>query len=823
MSSKDTLLRQLAAAAEQLKTKELLEAFDPTRPGSKATEAQQQIINAVLYRKRRYIIVRAGNQCLAKGTLVMTPGGAVPIELIQPGDYVYSEDGKPIKVLKTFENGPKQVYKLTSRGKVWATATGEHVWQRAEFARKSSKFLGHTESTTLDYSEETPIRRTFVQADIGMVEPFAPYALGALLGDGCSRERRLSISGQEGVPQKVASLLGGEAVRQHISNYTWVLKDCKEPSYYEDWCKYRYAHEKTVNLTAIKAWSRKSLIEFVAGVMDTDGCLTGSVKAKTVMFSVSMQATDVLKALEWAILSLWQVQMSWHIDDRPKYVNAPVWTLSCRNPHDIKRIYSELQPHLVSEQKHWKPEYDNYGKRSRPNYISLKPEPAGEVETYDLHVDSSTNLYLLANGLVTHNSGKSSTGAKAFATMFREDGVTWKRPDTWHDSLQFYILGRTSKQVEESLHQRIIRHIHEPDSIKEIRQGGALQKITNKYNGNTILYFSHHNTNQAQQAVQSFTGHAAWCDELPASSRIIEETSKRILINKGPMLLTFTPKVPNPEVKHFLDALSPELAMTIRINMLDNPAIDDEEKQVQLETARVMGESMMNTILHGDWLVGDRGVYNFRPSIIRNPVNYSPAWRHVESSDPAAASEHGLIVAAEDPATGYWYIIKADYLRSKNPNETINEVMRRTAGLNIVRRIYDTSATWYMQLAAAQGISYMGVYKKSDRKLEMIAATNNALGVNLFVSDWCTDLVDELQSAQWSETNPTKIAHAHDYHLCDALNYFVDNRPKYEGNVTDHAKSWDQQVREYNREKQAKAQTQTKIKRSAWGRPWTRW
>jgi hypothetical protein len=180
--------------------------------------------------------------------------------------------------------------------------------------------------------------------------------------------------------------------------------------------------------------------------------------------------------------------------------------------------------------------------------------------------------------------------------MFREDGVTWKRPDIWHDSLQFYILGRTSKQVEESLHQRIIRHIHEPDSIKEIRQGGALQKIINKYNGNTILYFSHHNTNQAQQAVQSFTGHAAWCDELPASSRIIEETSKRILINKGPMLLTFTPKVPNPEVKNFLDSLPPELAMTIRINMLDNPAIDDEEKQVQLETAKVMGEAMMNTI-----------------------------------------------------------------------------------------------------------------------------------------------------------------------------------------------------------------------------------
>lgn len=117
-----------------------------------------------------------------------------------------------------------------------------------------------------------------------------------------------------------------------------------------------------------------------------------------------------------------------------------------------------------------------------------------------------------------NQSGKSSTGAKAFATMFREDGITWQRPTEWSDSLQFYILGRTSKQVEESLHRRIMSHVLEPDAIREVRQGGALQKVIHKHNGNTILYFSHHNTNQAQQAVQSFTGHGAWCDELPTVS-----------------------------------------------------------------------------------------------------------------------------------------------------------------------------------------------------------------------------------------------------------------------------------------------------------------
>ena len=113
-------------------------------------------------------------------------------------------------------------------------------------------------------------------------------------------------------------------------------------------------------------------------------------------------------------------------------------------------------------------------------------------------------LYRQARYIVVragNQSGKSSTGAKAFATMFREDGITWQRPPEWTEPLQLYVLGRTSKQVEESLHKRIVSQIFEPDSIREIRQGGALQKVINKHNGNTILYFSHHNTNQAQQAV----------------------------------------------------------------------------------------------------------------------------------------------------------------------------------------------------------------------------------------------------------------------------------------------------------------------------------
>lgn len=52
------------------------------------------------------------------------------------------------------------------------------------------------------------------------------------------------------------------------------------------------------------------------------------------------------------------------------------------------------------------------------------------LETYDIHVDSPTNLYCLANGLVTHNSGKSQTKARDVAWKLTETHPYWQRPNS---------------------------------------------------------------------------------------------------------------------------------------------------------------------------------------------------------------------------------------------------------------------------------------------------------------------------------------------------------------------------------------------------------
>lgn len=70
------------------------------------------------------------DMCLAEGTLVYTPKGAIPIESVEAGDLVYSRDPKTGKLIQTiasrvWSTGTKPVYKVASRGRT-VRATGNH-------------------------------------------------------------------------------------------------------------------------------------------------------------------------------------------------------------------------------------------------------------------------------------------------------------------------------------------------------------------------------------------------------------------------------------------------------------------------------------------------------------------------------------------------------------------------------------------------------------------------------------------------------------------------------------------------------------------------
>lgn len=560
------------AALEKLEKLQRQECFDPVNPASKPTTAQESVISD--FGKTHIQLIRAGTQCLAKGTLVATPTGPVAIEDIKVGDTVYSEHGKPITVLKTFDNGKKKVYQIWNKDTLIAEATQDHIW--------------------------------------------------------------LTTIGQF----KTSELAGKQLV-----------------------------------------------------------------------------------------------------------------------------VYDKQ---------------------------SVTPEISGErfEHTYDIHVDSSTNLYLLANGLVTHNSGKSQTCSRLVTWVLTETHPHWKRPVEWGtEPLLAIVAGRTGKQIEESLLPKIRSYL-EPGTYKEVRIGNIIQRLE-LTNGNRIVFQSLENPNMARERIQSYVAHIAWIDELPPTVEVMDELLRRVQARNGYFLASFTPLVRNLKVQKFVDNLKEPLAKTYRFQMLDNPLYANSERRAEIIASMAhLPEHVRNSRLYGDWMSDDNAVYQLAAdNILSFPENYSPMWRHVESVDPASSSALGYTLWAEEPATGIWYCVKAEYIKGVFvPTEIVQAVQKLSFGYNIMRRVSDTEP-WFIHQAAQMGIKYSAVYEKANRKIAMIKALQQALGTTVKIAPHCEALVEELSGMRWSESKEGKIVSSNDYHLHDTAAYFVDNMPKRE-TITPPQTSW---------------------------------
>jgi phage terminase large subunit-like protein len=808
---------QLGKVLTALRREELRLCFDARAPGSRPSANQQQVLDDISDVRHRYVV--AANQCLAKGTLVATPTGPKPIEEIRVGDFVYSEHGEPIKVLKTFQNGIKEVFPLKSRGRTWVEATKDHVFLCQVESGKQR------EIKVKDFPKACQIIRRHVRSELGRKDiPYA-YSLGAFTGDGCCMEKSKKVlvysSANPAIVKKIAEELGGTYKKNHPNNYNWhILADRSKIPLHMEWLHGRYAHEKIADLEEIKTWNRQSCVQYLAGLFDSDGSMAYSKSAKAMSWQVGMQAKSVINAVEYLLLALWGVKSSTAIDARSKYKNGPIYTAVVRSPHEIKRIMDELGPHVLSEQKQWKEKYNELGNRSFSDRQKLSLGKTGRLEeTFDLHVESSTNLYLLANGLVTHNSGKSALGAREAAWLLTETHPTWTRPAEWgKEPLQMLIIGRTDKIVQNVLWQKISGYL-EGEELKIVKSGSSLEKVIHVPTGNHIIFFSHHDIKAAREKVQGFVAHWAWIDEMPASMAFIKEVQMRVHSNRGYFLTTFTPLIKNDAIRKLVDGSEAPLAKKYQFNFLDNPLNAGREEEILAEYAH-LPKAMIRTRLYGDWSTGEGAVYYFDPEIhVRQlPATYSPAWPHIESVDPASNSKLGYTLYGQDPATGIWYCVRSDYVEDLfAPTDILEAVKAKSEGYNIVKRICDWHESWYIGEAAKQKI-YYELPQKRDRKQDLIAGLQEVLGKSLFITPACEDLTDEFVSCTRSEDG-TRIINASSYHLLDTAQYFVDLMPKklIEAAPT----TWHEELRKQNEKWQAKQAALTA--KNKYGKKAQRW
>jgi hypothetical protein len=392
-----------------------------------------------------------------------------------------------------------------------------------------------------------------------------------------------------------------------------------------------------------------------------------------------------------------------------------------------------------------------------------------------------------------NQSGKSQTCARIVMQVLKEEHPTVKarraNPDPkvgWgEEPLLAIVAGRTGKQIEESLLPKLRSYL-EPGTYKEVRIGNIIQRLEID-NGNRIVFQSLENPTVAQERLMSYVAHITWVDELPPTMELVREVLVRTQARNGYSLWSFTPTRVAAEIQKFVDSLTLPAAKVYRFHMLDNPLYSDPVRRQELiDRYSHLPKDQQDAVFNGDWLSGDLNVYYFNyNTMTATPDKYSRLWRHVEVVDPALSSALGLTIWAEEPTTNLWYCVLAKYIKGIYvPTAVVAAVKNITKDYNIVKRISDPHEVWYIQQAAADKIFYEGVYKKNDRKDQLIKGYQQALGSRIkLVPGLADDLIDETQECRWSDKVEGKIVNASSYHLLDTAQYFCDSIPKVENKI----------------------------------------
>jgi phage terminase large subunit-like protein len=803
----------LALAAERYRKLALEAAFDPNNLASRPTDAQQEVFEQFGQVSQQWIV--ASNQCKPKYSLVlMADGTYCPISKIRPGDMVMAFDYKleqcvPSRVTKLWKNGEKDVYRYYFKAHEWTDSTPNHL-----MPYHSGKKFG---KRPIETSRELMITPAIIPGEYSGIPEYIAL-LGYLIGDGC-----LTRLHSKGVQFSNTNKEIIEAVRMLADKIGFKLRDAKNGDYFItpiekagkgknsliNWLVKigldgAYAHDKFIPEVVFKA-SAEERCEFLAGLIATDGHITKRAVGYT---SVSERLVRDIQRL----LRTLGINSTLSKNTRKKDTHRDCWHVEIKSAKYIMQFHKLVTvPGKPAKKLEFSPR--KYEDRLWSTSQVRKVEYLGKMPVYDITIEHHDHVYI-CDGLATSNSGKSQSCSRLTAWVLAENHPYWQRPEHWNkEPLLMVVCGRTGKQLEESIAPRICAYLPK-DDYKVVKIGNITQRIEHK-NGNRIVFQSLENPQVARERVQSYVAHFVWVDEMPSTVSIINELLMRLQSKQGYFVASFTPLVYNQDIRKMVDEVPEDIGRKYKFKMFDNPLYADPERQRQvLASYAHLTEMELNCRLYGDWMDAETSVWHIdREAMTGLPPGYSPSWRHVESSDPAVSSKFGLTVWAENPVDSSWWCIKDEYIEGiAAPDDIVKEVIRRTSGMNIMRRICDPHESWYLGQATKAGLIYI-CPKKDGRKHDMIKALQHSLSSGrLKIAHWCSRLIEELEGAQWkqSDTGTPKIQGANRYHLADTACYFNDLIPS--PNKEYVPQDWQQAIRHHTEKVRERKQLAQKAK-----------
>ncbi len=362
------------------------------------------------------LIVMAGRPATGKGhpnwLEIPTPKGKVRFGDLKPNDYVFDQHGKPTKVVGVYPRGTLKTYEITLKDGRKTIVDEDHIWSvytsKGNLKEITTKEIFETGTHRVDVNGKKHARYSIPLN--GPVEYYPqsksvidPYLIGVYLGDGCSSERPLTISGcDEFVFIKVAEITNTKPKKISSKNYSWVfeLKEHKKNKKYLQTKDVfsnipeivRYSHLKEIPEYLMKS-SISERLELLRGLFDTDGSAYISknspyVKYSTTSRKMAYQVRELLFSIGY--------ENKIRKDERGKNICYEISVLA-----EVSKL-SEL--FKTSTKKNVLLECDHKFRKKFNRSIISEIKEAGYEEVTCISVENKDQLYLCNDFIVTHNT-----------------------------------------------------------------------------------------------------------------------------------------------------------------------------------------------------------------------------------------------------------------------------------------------------------------------------------------------------------------------------------------------------------------------------------
>ena len=330
---------------------------------------------------------------------VLTPDGYALMGDLKVGDFVVARNGKPTRILNIYEQGEKDVYRVTFSDGTSTRCGLEHLWN-VKTLNDVSRKRGYRTLSLKDimknyvteridnrypdkkrkaYNYSVPVCDAVEFANNGGVT-INPYVLGVIIGDGCISQHSVSISKpNRKLRQRVQSLVQNGDIVTDFANDGMTFRISNKVSNQPSWTKCeleklglmgKLSKEKFIPNPYLCAsvQDRKDLLQ---GLVDTDGHIVseGVIEYSTASAQLCNDVSFLARSLGYIV----------RVVERQSYYK------NGGELFDNYRIYL-------------------YNDKARKLKSITNIELVGKEKCRCIYVDDTEHLYITNDFVVTHNT-----------------------------------------------------------------------------------------------------------------------------------------------------------------------------------------------------------------------------------------------------------------------------------------------------------------------------------------------------------------------------------------------------------------------------------